>query len=139
MYGCAFLPLTTRTAAHLCRCPGEDTTGAAMLVRRRAADVEAAAARCWAVLLAGCATPVRKDLSGSLHALSEATEHYVGTRWWFSDGSVHRHRVARARTLVEYALAESDGGEFARAFVSYDHATASAVVCAREPDRSTTG
>ncbi|WP_026453344.1 hypothetical protein [Saccharomonospora iraqiensis] len=133
MHGCAFLPLTTGTLARLCAESDGTVPEEVRTVRARADEVEAAAVRSWTVLLAGCRTTDPPELVGRLRGLSEATACYVGKRWWFGAGSAHRHRVAGAQTRLESALAESDGGEFARAFVTYDHAMAGAVVCARGP------
>lgn len=119
----AFLPLTTQAAA-----------GArAKEVLRMAQETESAAADCWAALLAGCEGATRWGLDSRLRRLSEATSRHVGSRWWFSEGASHRLRVARAQAEVEDAIEEGDGSEFARAFVGYDHAMASAVVCAGSP------
>lgn len=133
MRGCAFLPLTTGTVARLCAEREGTASEEVRTVRARADEVEAAAVRSWTVLLAGCRTADPPELVGRLRGLSEATARYVGKRWWFGAGSVHRHRVAGAQARLESALVESDGGEFARAFVTYDHAMAGAVVCARRP------
>jgi exonuclease VII large subunit len=72
----------------------------------------------------------RRDLGPQLRRLSEATSMQVGSRWWFADGAGHRKRVAGAQENLEEAIADGDGQEFALAFVGYDHAMASAVVCA---------
>ncbi|NIJ10701.1 hypothetical protein FHU38_001045 [Saccharomonospora amisosensis] len=131
MQSCAFLPLTTEVATRLCReALGENARGRATTVRRRAAEAEAAAARCWTALLAGCDSAVRWELTPRLRELSEATSLYAGSRWWLTDGAVHRRRVANAQSDIEDAIADADGQEFARAFVGYDHAMARAVVCA---------
>ncbi|WP_199432693.1 hypothetical protein [Qaidamihabitans albus] len=103
----------------------------AVTVHRRAQEAEAAAARCWTALLAGCDSAGRDALGPRLRRLSEATSFYVGTRWWFRDGSAYRLRVATAQSHIEDAVTDGDGQEFAKAFVGYDHAMASAVVCAR--------
>jgi hypothetical protein len=94
-----------------------------------------AAAECWTALLAGCGTAARRDLGPQLRRLSEATSMQVGSRWWFAEGAGHRRRVAGAQENLEEAIAEGDGQEFALAFVGYDHAMASAVVCANSPSR----
>lgn len=136
MQGCAFLPLTTDAAARLCRdAHGEHARDRATVVRHRAQEAEAAAARCWTALLAGCDSAMRWELGARLRKLSEAPSLYAGSRWWFTDGAVHRRRVASAQSHIEDAIADADGQEFARAFVGYDHAMASAVVCANSPVR----
>ncbi|WP_020670450.1 hypothetical protein [Amycolatopsis nigrescens] len=114
-----FLPMTIEAAR-----------GArAKAVLREAGQTDAAAGECWTALLAGCAR-AGAGLDVRLRRLSEATSVHVGTKWWFTEGAAHRRRVARAQSDIEEALAEGDGQEFARAFVGYDHAMASAVVCA---------
>ncbi|MDQ0379243.1 hypothetical protein [Amycolatopsis thermophila] len=123
-----FLPLTTDAAAR----------AGARAVLHHAGAAEAAAGACWVSLLAGCSVPGRWDLDARLRSLSEATSAYVGTKWWFNEGAPHRRRVAQAQGSIELAITEGDGQEFATAFAGYDHAMASAVVCARRPARSTT-
>ncbi|RZQ63568.1 hypothetical protein [Amycolatopsis suaedae] len=113
-----FLPLTTDAASR--------AGATSVLASAQAAD--AAATSCWTALLAG-RTGCR-NLPPRLRQLSEATSLYVGTRWWFAEGSAHRKRVARAQNQIEDAVTDGDGQEFALAFVGYDHAMASAVVCA---------
>ncbi|MEU4517111.1 MULTISPECIES: hypothetical protein [unclassified Amycolatopsis] len=115
-----FLPLTVDAARKL---------GARPLLDQ-AVRTDRAAAECWTALLAGCGTAARRDLGPQLRRLSEATSMQVGSRWWFADGAGHRRRVAGAQENLEEAIAEGDGQEFALAFVGYDHAMASAVVCA---------
>ncbi|WP_328459204.1 MULTISPECIES: hypothetical protein [unclassified Amycolatopsis] len=101
----------------------------------QAIRTDRAAAECWTALLAGCGTAARRDLGPQLRRLSEATSMQVGSRWWFAEGAGHRKRVAGAQENLEEAIAEGDGQEFALAFVGYDHAMASAVVCAHNPSR----
>ncbi|MGW4064886.1 hypothetical protein ACWEGE_41825 [Amycolatopsis sp. NPDC004747] len=115
-----FLPLTVDAARKL---------GARPLLDQ-AVRTDQAAAECWTALLAGCGTAARRDLGPQLRRLSEATSMQVGSRWWFAEGAGHRRRVAGAQENLEEAIAEGDGQEFALAFVGYDHAMASAVVCA---------
>jgi hypothetical protein len=115
-----FLPLTVDAARKL---------GARPLLDQ-AVRTDRAAAECWTALLAGCGTAARRDLGPQLRRLSEATSMQVGSRWWFAEGAGHRKRVAGAQENLEEAIAEGDGQEFALAFVGYDHAMASAVVCA---------
>ncbi|MDT7727942.1 MAG: hypothetical protein QOI21_4518 [Actinomycetota bacterium] len=115
-----FLPLTMDAA----------TRAKAECVLGKAVKAEIAAGECWTSLLAGCATAGRWGLGPRLRQLSEATSEQVGTRWWSAEGARHRGRIARAQSHIEDAIADGDGQEFARAFVGYDHAMASAVVCA---------
>ena len=115
-----FLPLTVDAARKL---------GARPLLDQ-AVRTDRAAAECWTALLAGCGTAARRDLGPQLRRLSEATSMQVGARWWFAEGAGHRKRVAGAQENLEEAIADGDGQEFALAFVGYDHAMASAVVCA---------
>ncbi|NKQ56602.1 hypothetical protein HFP15_27365 [Amycolatopsis sp. K13G38] len=117
-----FLPLTTDAA----------TRTGAHVVLHRAAEADEAANACWTSLLAGCTGAVRWDLDTRLRRLSEATSVHVGTKWWFDAGAVHRRRVAHAQGSIEGAITEGDGQEFAQAFMGYDHAMASALVCAGE-------
>ena len=115
-----FLPLTVDAARKL---------GASPLLDQ-AVRTDRAAAECWTALLAGCHSAGRRDLGPQLRRLSEATSMQVGSRWWFAEGAGHRKRVAGAQENLEEAIADGDGQEFALAFVGYDHAMASAVVCA---------
>jgi hypothetical protein len=120
-----FLPLTvavTRSAES--DFPRKQTT----TVRRRADEVNRAAAHCWTALLGGCESTERRTLPSRLVALSEATSAYAGTRWWFGHGSAHRRRVVEAQSRISEAVREGDGAEFAEAFIGYDHAIATAVV-----------
>jgi hypothetical protein len=119
-----FLPLTTDAAVH----------AGAHAVLHRATEADRAADACWASLLAGTEAG-RCGLDKRLRRLSEATSVYVGTKWWFSDGSAYRQRVARAQVRVEDAVTDGDGGEFAQALMGYDHAMASALVCTSERGR----
>jgi hypothetical protein len=116
----SFLPLTVDAAARK----------AADGVLRQAMRTDRAATECWTSLLAGCGSAARRELGPQLRRLSEATSLHVGTRWWFAEGTGHRRRVADAQEHLEEAIADGDGQEFALAFVGYDHAMASAVVCA---------
>ncbi|WAL66697.1 hypothetical protein ORV05_02455 [Amycolatopsis cynarae] len=118
--GPTFLPLTADAAARI----------GARTVLSRATEADETANACWTSLLAGCSSAVRWGLDTRLRRLSEATSVYVGTRWWFSEGSAHRRRVANAQTCIEEAITEGDGQEFAKAFMGYDHAMACAVVAA---------
>jgi hypothetical protein len=115
-----FLPLTMDAALRL---------GARPLLAQ-AVRTDRAAAECWTALLAGCGSAARRELGPQLRRLSEATSMQVGSRWWFTEGAGHRRRVAGAQENLEEAIADGDGQEFALAFVGYDHAMASAVVCA---------
>lgn len=138
MHQGTFLPLTREAAEHACRTATDDHHDRAVTVRRRAAEADTAAADCWTALLAGCGSVGPAELVPRLRRLSEATSLYAGTRWWFTEGSAHRRRVALAQSQLEEAIADGDGGEFARAFIGYDHAMASAVVCAQGTTASTT-
>ncbi|HKN51613.1 MAG TPA: hypothetical protein VJX66_03875 [Amycolatopsis sp.] len=120
-----FLPLTVDAAARL---------GAGPLLRQ-AITTDQAAAACWTSLLAGCGSSARRELGPQLRRLSEATSKHVGTLWWFAEGAGHRRRVAAAQEDLEEAIADGDGSEFALAFVGYDNAMASAVVCAHTDSR----
>lgn len=125
--GPSFLPLTINaTTTVSMTSPPQRTT--AEFVRRRAVDADAAAADCWAALLAGCDGPGYRTLPIKLRELLEATSVYAGTRWWFGSGSQHRRRVGRALARIEDAVAERDGADFAEAFVGYDQAVATALV-----------
>jgi hypothetical protein len=97
-----------------------------------ATETDEAANACWTSLLAGCAAVNRWGLDIRLRRLSEVTAMYVSTTWWFGEGAEYRRRVAHAQGSVEDAITESDGSEFALAFMGYDHAMASALVCAGE-------
>ncbi|WP_372663821.1 hypothetical protein [Amycolatopsis kentuckyensis] len=124
-----FLPLTVDAARRL---------GARALLDQ-AVRTDRAAAECWTALLAGCGSAARRDLGPQLRRLSEATSMQVGSRWWFAEGAGHRKRVAGAQENLEEAIADGDGQEFALAFVGYDHAMASAVVCANSVEARKVG
>jgi hypothetical protein len=117
-----FLPLTTQAAAGAC----------ASGFMRTVHETETAADACWNALLAGCDSAGRWGLDDRLRQLYDATSKFVGREWWFTGGSVYRLRVAQAQADIEEAVADGDGQEFARAFVGYDHAVASAVVCGQQ-------
>jgi hypothetical protein len=125
-----FLPLTidaTHTVSRaMVREPALRTP--ADVVSRRAREANAAAAECWAALLAGCDTPGCRTLPVRLRELSDATSDYAGMRWWLGRGAAHRDRVGRALERIEEAVAERDGADFAEAFVDYDQAVAAALV-----------
>lgn len=129
-----FLPLTVSAAvAAASGSPDPALRAAASLVWRRAEAANTTAADCWAALLAGCAySSVLRALPVRLGELTGAVADYAGYAsggdWWRHDGSVHRRRVARAEQRVAEAVRDSDGAEFAEAFVGYDHAVATAVV-----------
>lgn len=124
----AFLPLTV-SAAH--------ATPESIEVHGAARAADHAAVECWTTLLAGCGGPGRRCLPARLRELTEATAGYVGPGWWFSDGSVHRSRVMEAQLRIEDAVREGDGEEFAEAFIAFDQAVATTVVCS--PSRSSGG
>jgi hypothetical protein len=124
-----FLPLTTaaaKTAVESLNDP--PVRAAAEVVWRRAAEADSAAADCWMALLANCDSPGRRSLASRLHALTEATAIYAGTRWWHAEGSHHRWRVAEAQYQLVEAARDSDGEEFAEAFIGYDQAVATVIV-----------
>ncbi|GDY29937.1 hypothetical protein [Gandjariella thermophila] len=124
--GPTFLPLTVAAAraAAIDRCaPAE--RGSADIVQRRAEAAEATAAACWTALLAGCDSPARRALPARLRELTEATSSYAG----IGSGSVHCRRVTQAQVRIDEAVRDGDGEEFAEAFVGYDQAVATAVVC----------
>lgn len=125
-----FLPLTIETTNAVTRAMATEPAlrAPADLVSRRAKEADAAAAECWAALLAGCDAPGCRTLPVRLRALSEATSDYAGMRWWLGRGSQHRHRVGAAMERIEEAVAERDGADFAEAFIGYDQAVAAALV-----------
>jgi hypothetical protein len=129
----SFLPLTTGAAVRLTGSapPGPDRARAGSLLRV-VRETDAAAGECWITLLGGCRETGPWTLESRLRLLSRATSEYVGPRWWFAEGSAHRGRVARTQSHVEGAVADRDGQEFAIAFVGYDNAIASAVVCGHQ-------
>ncbi|OZM73795.1 hypothetical protein CFN78_08945 [Amycolatopsis antarctica] len=133
-----FLPLTAEAAAELGACLGGASRRRVLAVRDRAEDADVAAQRCWTALLAGCDSADRWALTPRLRGLSEATSAFVGALWWAGAGAAHRGRVARAQLWISEAISDGDGQEFARAFVGYDHAVASTVVCANQHTGSST-
>lgn len=129
-----FLPLTTSAAAgpavgtvSYCRTE-PPALAAAEVVRRRAAEADAAAADCWTALLANCDCPGRQLLPGRIRALTQATASYAGSSWWQTEGSHLRRRLARAEHELIEAIRDADGEGFAEAFVGYDQAVATTVV-----------
>lgn len=129
-----FLPLTLSASDSVTCLPrGEHAEQAYSYldeVRAAAVAADEAAASCWLTLLADCDAPGRLELPVRLRELAEATSHHAGREWWFSDGSAHRRRVSGAQLRIEDAVRDGDGAEFAEAFVGYDQAVATAVVCA---------
>ncbi len=125
-----FLPLTIETTHAVARATVHEPAlrTPADVVSRRAKEADAAAAECWAALLAGCDAPGCHTLPVRLRALSDATSDYAGMRWWLGRGSQYRHRVGWAQERIEEAVAERDGADFAEAFVGYDQAVAAALV-----------
>ncbi len=125
-----FLPLTIETTNAVTRAMVREPAlrAPADVVSRRAREAEAAAAECWAALLAGCDAPGCHTLPVRLRALSEAASDYAGIRWWLGRGSPYRHRVGRELERIEEAVVERDGADFAEAFVGYDQAVAAALV-----------
>ncbi|HEY8373966.1 MAG TPA: hypothetical protein VIL00_14600 [Pseudonocardiaceae bacterium] len=127
-----FLPLTVAAARSAAGQSGDSPSRAsAQVVQRRAEEANAAAADCWTALLAGCDSPGRRALPSRLRALSQATSAYAGETWWTGTGAVHRRRVTEAEMRIGEAVRDGDGAEFAEAFVGYDQAVATVVVCAR--------
>ncbi|GLZ41215.1 sugar ABC transporter substrate-binding protein [Actinokineospora sp. NBRC 105648] len=116
-----FLPLTLSTVGTVCR-----QTGGAEMVQAIARRADAAAAECWAALLAGCDAPGRHQLPNRLRELSRATAAFAGEQWWQT--TCHPARIDGARTEIEEAVAERDGADFAEAFIGYDQAVATALV-----------
>ncbi|WP_130342080.1 sugar ABC transporter substrate-binding protein [Herbihabitans rhizosphaerae] len=114
------------TADEATRAAGRQPASA---VLRSAEAANSAAADCWTALLAGCDSVSRHALLARLRELSEATSIYAGRDWWFGEGARHRRRVARTQARIEEAVADRDGADFAEAFVGYDQAVATAVVC----------
>ena len=124
-----FLPLTVATARAAADNPEQsELTKGARVVQYCAEAANAAAVDTWTAMLAGCDYPGRRALPSRLHELTEAASVYVGTQWWYGDGSVHRRRVADAEDRIGEAVQEGDGAEFAEAFVGYDQAVAAVVV-----------
>jgi hypothetical protein len=126
-----FLPLTLGVANAAVDNVADPPVRGARAIKRKADEANSAAAACWTALLAGCDSPGRRALPSCLRALSEATSAYAGTRWWLGDGSVHRRRVTEAEVRIDEAVRDGDGAEFAEAFIGYDQAVATVVVCAR--------
>jgi hypothetical protein len=134
-----FLPLTvaaSMTAAD--NCAFSATRARAMAVHTAANDADATAAVCWLALLAACDARVRIELPNRLRELCTAASAHTGRSWWYANGSTHRRRVDEARSRIEDAVRDGDGEEFAEAFVGYDHAVATAVVCAPHTAREVT-
>ncbi|MGH3625054.1 MAG: sugar ABC transporter substrate-binding protein [Sciscionella sp.] len=134
-----FLPLTvaaSRTAADSCAVSA--TRARAIAVHTAANDADATAAACWLALLAACDAPVRLELPDRLRELCTAASVHTGRSWWYADGSTHRRRVEEARSRIEDAVRDGDGEEFAEAFVGYDQAVATALVCAPRTAREVT-
>ncbi|MGX7825254.1 sugar ABC transporter substrate-binding protein [Actinokineospora sp. 24-640] len=129
-----FLPLTISTAATLARDPSADPSVRG--VHAGALRADAAAAECWAALLAGCDAPGRRLLPGRLRELGHAASVYAGPSWWRADCASHRGRVDRAQSRIVEAVADRDGAEFAEAFVGYDQAVATALVRVYSQSRS---
>lgn len=126
-----FLPLTVSAAQEAAGGPKDTVVESSTRgLLHSAVEANSAAADCWVALIAGCHSPARRVLRSRLRELSEATSEYAGTRWWLGPGSVHRRKVDDAESRIGEAVRESDGAEFAEAFVGYDQAVATAVVCA---------
>jgi hypothetical protein len=128
----AFLPLVVDAAGMVVAgAPDGPARATASAVRRQAEAAEAVASECWTALLAGCQTPARRALPGTLHQLTEATSRIVGSRCWFDVSSPHRLRVTDAQQRITEAVREGDGAEFAAAFAGYDQAVATAMASVR--------
>ena len=125
-----FLPLTVATARAAAGSPDPtaELARSARVVQYRAEAANTAAVDTWTAMLAGCDCPGRRALPSRLRELTEAVSVYVGTQWWYGDGSVHRRLVADAEDRIGDAVREGDGAEFAEAFVGYDQAVAAVVV-----------
>jgi hypothetical protein len=128
-----FLPLILAAATSAATSPvPPPSREAAEVIVHKAHLADAAAADCWMTLLAGCQTAqVRRALPIRLRELSEATAEYTGHTWWNGEGSHQRRRVARAEERIAEAVRDSDGADFAEAFIGYDQAVATAVVSAQ--------
>lgn len=127
-----FLPLTVSAASDAAGGPADAIVASSTRgLLRSAVEANSAAADCWTALIAGCHSPARRALRSRLRELSEATSEYAGARWWLGPGAVHRRKVDAAECRISDAVLDSDGAEFAEAFVGYDQAVATAVVCAR--------
>ena len=124
-----FLPLTISTSATLARDPA--AADAVRRVHRCACLADAAAAECWAALLAGCDAPGRRLLPERLRELGVSTSAYSGGL-----GPGDRGRMERAASRIVEAVADRDGAEFAEAFVGYDQAVATALVRVCSQSRS---
>lgn len=134
-----FLPLTVSVAREAADGPADAVPSTSVRgLLRSASEANSAAADCWTALIAGCHSPARRALRSRLRELSEATSEYAGTRWWLGPGSVHRRKVDDAESRISEAVKDSDGAEFAEAFVGYDQAVATAVVCAHRSRRDYT-
>lgn len=132
-----FLPLTiTATTRIATALPAGQPRNRVHAVGEQARAADLVAGECWTALLAGCDTDSLYVLRPRLSGLAEATSRFVGARWWAGEGAAYRRRVARAQTHIAEAIAEGDGSEYARAFVGYDDAVASTVVCAHRYTRS---
>ncbi|MFC5287223.1 sugar ABC transporter substrate-binding protein [Actinokineospora guangxiensis] len=116
-----FLPLTVSTAATLAAEATADPD--VRQVHLDALRADAAAADCWAALLADCDAPARRALPDRLRDLGVATSAYAGGL-----GPGDRGRMERAAARIVDAVADRDGAEFAEAFVGYDQAVATALV-----------
>jgi hypothetical protein len=127
-----FLPLTVAAACAAASDAGDPLArGNALVVRSMAEEANRAAADCWAAMLAGCDSSIRRALITRLNDLSEATSCYAGVHWWLGRGSLHRTRVVAAEVRIDEAVREGDGADFAEAFVGYDQAVATVVVHAQ--------
>lgn len=92
----------------------------------RVHEADCAAADCWMALLANCDSPGRRALPTRLRALSDAAAAYAGAAGSSRRG--HRRRVDLAEHQLVEAMHDSDGEDFAEAFVGYDQAVATTVI-----------
>ncbi|MDX3658666.1 hypothetical protein PV646_15275 [Streptomyces sp. ID05-26A] len=110
MRDAVFLPLTMEAA-------GSCGSG----LRTKAEAANRAAADCWTAMVGDCDTTGRRTLILTLHDLSEAT--VISGRAAIG-GMVQYRRVTEAEALIDEAVREGDGEEFAEALVGYDLAVA---------------
>lgn len=137
-----FLPFTVQEARGASTAPTDGPARSARVragtVRRCAEAADFTADGCWNALLGGCRSADRALLPVRLHALVDATTTYLGPKWWYGSGSPYRRKVTEAWIRIDDAVHEGDGAEFARAFIGYDQAIATAMVSARSTVESPT-
>jgi hypothetical protein len=122
-----FLPLTIAAS-----CEQEN----AIVVRRKAALADRAAADCWLALIGGCSA-YSQHLINRLRDLSDETLSYAGLAGSSKDKDLDltpttTHtpigKLTEAEDRIDDAVRESDGVEFPEALLSYDQAVAAIVV-----------